>query len=214
MEVCAQRDCPGVATHDRHDVSLPALAVIGDTEGSHLMVKRITVDVTNLRQVFDALDEWDKKAGNRLRKMIRDAGGDVVTSASYLAPGRPPLSGWGNWTSSKDGRDLGFNPSTVARGFKVRQNNFKRRGISAGIAFEVYQSNAGGSIYEVIGKGNRVGESNFNWQGAGFVDRVRARFPQREPRSLFAAYYDVMTPALQDKIRDSIIAEARKAGLD
>jgi hypothetical protein len=203
MEVCAQRDCPGVATHDRHDVPLPALAVIGDTEGSHLMVKRITVEVTNLRQVFDALDEWDKKAGNRLRKMIRDAGQEVATVASYLVPGRNPISNWGQWTSSRDGRDLGFNPSTVSRGFKVRQNNFRRRGISAGIGFDTYQSNPGGSIYELMGTGSTQ-----------MVGSVRNRFPERRPRSLFAAYYDVMTPALQDKIRDSIITEARKAGLD
>lgn len=177
------------------------------------MAKRARVHVTGLRQLFNALEEWDKKASDALRRRIRKAGGQVATAASYISPGRPPVSGWGKWTFSRDGRDLSFDPAAVARGFKVRQNNYRRRGVSAGLAFDVYQGNAGGSIFEVLGDKSRVGETNFNWQGSGFVSRISDRFPRREPRSLFAAYYEVMTPELQNEIRESIIDEARKAGL-
>ncbi len=178
------------------------------------MAKRVRVEVTGLRELFNTLDNWDKKAADQLRKRIRKAGQEVATVASYLAPGKPPVSGWGKWTFSRDGRDLGFDPAAVSRGFKVRQNNFRRRGVSAGLAFEVYQGNAGGSIFEVIGDGSRVGQTDFNWQGEGFVETIRKRFPRRQPRSLFGAYYQVMTPELQDEIRDAIIDEARKAGLN
>ena len=177
------------------------------------MAERLKLEVTGLRELFNTLESWDKKAADQLRKKIRNAGKQVATTASYLAPGNPPISGWGGWTSSRDGRDLGFDPGAVARGFKVRQNNFRRRGVSAGLAFEVYQSNAGGSIFEVIGDKSRTGQTEFGWQGDAFVDNVRSRFPQRRPRSLFGAYYQVMTPQLQDEIRNSIIEEARKAGL-
>lgn len=167
------------------------------------MAERVRVQVTGLRELFNALEEWDKKASDALRRRIRKAGGQVATAASYLTPGRAPISGWGKWTFSRDGRDLGFDPPTVARGFKVRQNNYRRRGVSAGLGFDVYQSNAGGSIFELIS-----GQT-----GTQFVRTIESKFPKRQPRSLFAAYYEVMTPALQNEIRDSIIDQARKAGL-
>lgn len=177
------------------------------------MAERAKIQVTGLRELFNALEEWDKKASDALRRRIRKAGGQVATAASYISPGRPPVSGWGKWTFSRDGRDLSFDPAAVARGFKVRQNNFRRKGVSAGLGFDVYQGNAGGSIFEVLGNESRVGQTNFNWQGSGFVTNIRNRFPRHEPRSLFAAYYEVMTPELQNEIRDSIIDAARKAGL-
>ena len=167
------------------------------------MAERLRVQVTGLRELFNALEEWDKKASDALRRRIRKAGGQVATAASYLTPGRPPVSRWGKWTFSRDGRDLGFDPAAVARGFKVRQNNYRRRGVSAGLGFDVYQGNAGGSIFELIS-----GQS-----GTQFVRTIENKFPKRQPRSLFAAYYEVMTPELQNEIRDSIIDAARKAGL-
>jgi hypothetical protein len=167
------------------------------------MAKRVRVEVTGLRELFNTLETWDKKAAEQLRKRIRKAGQEVATVASYLVPGRNPISNWGQWISSRDGRDLGFDPAAASRGFKVRQNNFRRRGVSAGLGFDAYQSNPGGSIFELMGKGSTP-----------MVESVRDRFPRRQPRSLFAAYYRVMTPELQDEIRDAIIDEARKAGLN
>jgi hypothetical protein len=176
------------------------------------------VEVTGLRQVFDALDEWDKKAGDKLKKRITTGAKQIATEASYISPYTNPLSGWGNWRFSRDGRDLGFDPMTVARSYRVRRNNYRRKNVSAGIAWEVYSANPGGNIFEVIGSGDRVGEeSNFNWQGQGFVDRINQRFKGNKkgqrPRTLVPAYYKVVTPELREEIRQSIIRAAREAGL-
>lgn len=170
------------------------------------------VEVTGLRQVFDALDEVDKKAANLIRKEITQAGKDVVSHAQAMVTGEP-LRNWGKWTFSRDGRDLGFDPGRVAANIKLRRNNFRRRGVSAGLSYDVYNMSAGGSLFEVIGDESRVGESPYNWQGEGFVRRIKARYPGKSPRILLPAYYKGVPDDLKDRIRDRIIDEARKAGL-
>ncbi len=162
-----------------------------------------------MRQVFDALDETDKRAANILRREITKVGKDVATAASYYTPGENPVSNWGTWIQSGRGRDASYEPSAAAAGFKVRRNNFRRRGVSAGIAWTVEQSNVGGAIYELMGTGNRTTTRS----GKHLVQVVSNRFYFRRPRSLFRAYYDVMTDELRDRIRDRISEEARKAGL-
>ena len=175
------------------------------------------VEVTGLRQVFDALDEWDKKAGNALKKRITTGARQIATEASYISPYTNPLSGWGKWTFSRDGRDLSFDPMTVARSYAVRRNNYRRKNVSAGIAWEVYSKNAAGNIFEVMGGGERVGETNFNWQGQGFVSQINQRFKGNKkgqrPRTLVPAYYKVVTPELREEIRQAIVKAAREAGL-
>lgn len=167
------------------------------------------VEVTGLRQVFDALDEFDKQAANQLRKRIKSAGSKVATTASYLAPGSNPISNWGQWTDSRSGRNLSYEPSQVSRGFKVREQKFRTRGVSRGFAIEAYQGNAAGAIYELMGTGRRISTRS----GAAMVEAINDRYKGRNPRSLFAAYYQVMTPELRDDIKRDIEAEARKAGL-
>lgn len=175
------------------------------------------VEVTGLRQVFDALDDWDKKAANALKKRITDGARQIAVEASYISPSSNPLSSWGPWRFSRDGRDLGFNASVVASSYKVRRNNYKRKGISAGIAWEVYSANAAGNIFEVMGDKSRTGQTNFNWQGDGFVDSINSRFGGRKkgtrPRTLVPAYYRVVTPELREEIRQAIERSAREAGL-
>lgn len=167
------------------------------------------VEVTGLRQVFDALDEFDKQAANQLRKRIKSAGSKVATTASYLAPGSNPISNWGKWTDARSGRDLSYDASQVSRGFKVREQKFRARGVSRGFAIEAYQGNAAGAIYELMGSGRRISTPS----GAAMVETINRRYRGRNPRSLFGAYYQVMTPDLREDIKRDIEAEARKAGL-
>lgn len=169
---------------------------------------RVRLEVTGMRDLFNRLDEWDSKAGKILRDKIKDAGKQVATTASYLAPGTPPLSNMGSWVDGR-GRDLGYDPPAVSRGFKVREAKFKSRGISQGFAIQAYQSNPAGAIFEIIGDASRITTSS----GAAMVRQVNRRYPQRRPRSLFAAYYQVMTPQLRKKIKDDIEEAARKVGL-
>lgn len=172
------------------------------------------VEVSGLRQVLNALDEVDKKASKLIRKEITDAGKNVVSAAQQMTASQGhPLSGWGKWTFSRDGRDLGFDTPNVIANIKLRPNNFRRRGVSAGLGYDVYNLNAGGSIFELIGSEKRVGESRYDWQGSGFVQRIKKRYPGKSPRILLPAYYKGLPPDLKDKVRDRIIDEARRAGL-
>lgn len=163
------------------------------------------VEVTGLRQVYDALAEVDKKAAREITKRITDAAKSVVTEASYISPGRNPISNWGTWFSSSGGRDLSFDPAAVSAGFKVRRNNFRRRGVSAGIAWDVYQTTPAGAIFELLGKGSTP-----------FVESVSERFRGKNPRTLIPAYYLAFNNDPQgfaDDIAQQILTEARKAGL-
>lgn len=167
------------------------------------------VEVTGTRQLFDALDQVDKKAANLIRKEITQAGKNVAAAASYYTPASNPVSNWGKWMQAGRGRDASYDGARAAAGFKVRRNNFRRRGVSAGLAFTVEQSNIGGSIYELMG----TGRDTTTPSGEHLVRIINNRFYFRRPRSLFRAYYDVMTDDLRDRIRDRILDEARKAGL-
>ena len=171
------------------------------------------VEVTNLRQVFNALEEMDKQAAKTITKQITKAGKEVVSEAKSLTDSNP-LSKWGQWTFSRDGRDLSFDVGRVVAGFTLRKNNYRRKGVNAGIGWDVWQKNAGGAIFEVIGDKSRVGETAFDWQGAGFVDRIIGKNKRKQPRTLIQAYYRVMTPELREGIKDQIIAEAKRLGLN
>ena len=172
------------------------------------------ITVSGLRQVIDALDETDKRAGKVIRKEITTAGKGVVTAAQQMVARQgPPLSGWGKWTFSRDGRNLGFDTPNVIANIKLRPNNFRRRGVSTGLGYDVYNLNAGGSIFEVMGDESRVGQTPYDWQGEGFVRRIKARYPGKSPRILLPAYYKGLPPDLKERIRDRILEEARRVGL-
>ncbi|MBV5336418.1 hypothetical protein JZU48_05475, partial [bacterium] len=107
------------------------------------------------------------------------------------------------------GRDLGFDSAAVSGGFKLRRSNFRRRGVSAGIGWDVYQTNAAGAIFEVMGDGSRVTTN----AGQHLVDMINLRFPRKQPRALIPAYYSRMGPDFRDSMRDQILSAAREAGL-
>jgi hypothetical protein len=169
------------------------------------------IEVTNLKQLMNALDGIDKSAAKRINKTITNVAKRVAVDASYLTPSAKPLSNWGSWNTpnGSDTRNLSFDPVAVARGFKVQKSNFRRKGVSAGVGFDVKQWNAAGAIFEVMGEGNRV----TNASGQNLVDVVNKRFPRKQPRTLIAAYYQNMNDEVREGIRDQIIDEARKAGL-
>lgn len=179
------------------------------------------IEVSNLRQVMDALDEMDKKAGNRVKKEITAKGKAIATAAKDLTPQSNPVSGWGPWLPTRRrfrndaSRNLSWNRSDVVAGFKVKKSNYRRRGVSAGISWDVYQTNAAGAIFEVIGANNRHEDDSRPWlPGRYLVEAVNERFPRTKgPRTLVPAYYREMTPEFKQEIREAIIREAREAGL-
>lgn len=172
------------------------------------MAVRYVVEVSGLRQIMNALEEVDKKAAQRITKEITSAGQSVVSAAQRNVIGKP-LANWGTWMEAARGRDLGFEPTTVRRNIKLRRNNYRRRGISAGLGFDVYNMNPGGAIFEVVGDYSRVTGP----AGRRFVSQINQRYTSPKPRILYSAYYAGMPDNLKEKIRDQILAEARKAGL-
>ena len=172
------------------------------------MAVRYVVEVSGFRQIVDALDEVDKRAAQRIKKEITNAGKSVVSAAQREVIGRP-MSGWGIWTATRDGRDLGFEPTKVRANIRLRKNNFRRRGVSAGLGYDVYNMNPGGAIFEVVGDYSRVTTPS----GRALVDYINRKYTSPKPRILYSAYYAGMPANLREKIRDQILDEARKAGL-
>jgi hypothetical protein len=157
------------------------------------------IEVTGLRALIDALGETDKKAVKAIQTEIKDVSEQVVTNAQGRIGGLP-LSGWGAWNNR--GRDLGFDMRSVVTGIKVQANRFRKRGVNRGFGYDVAQSNAAGSVYEVVGSGD-----------SPFVQNIVDRSGTARPRTLLPAYYSAVTPEVQERIKDKITDEARKAGL-
>lgn len=172
---------------------------------------RVRVELTNMRVVFNALQETDKAAYRILVKEITDAAKKVQWAAATSTPDRP-VSGWGPWNYR--GRDLGFSPADVAAGFKVRKNNFKAYGIARGIGWDVVQTNPGGAVFEVVGDFSRVSTPS----GAHLVQMINDRYgkPTKGTRILTKAYYKGLgdAEAFRERIAEMINEAARRAGLD
>jgi hypothetical protein len=172
---------------------------------------RVRVELTNMRVVFNALQETDKAAYRILVKEITDAAKKVQWAAATSTPDRP-VSGWGPWNYR--GRDLGFSPADVAAGFKVRKNNFRSYGVARGIGWDVVQTNPGGAVFEVVGDFSRVSTPS----GAHLVQMINDRYgkPTKGTRILTKAYYKGLgdAEAFRERIAEMINDAARRAGLD
>jgi hypothetical protein len=168
------------------------------------------IEVTGLRQIFDALDQVDKKASDAIKKQITKAGSEVrkAAQANVSSMGKP-VSGWGPWIATDRGRDLSFEPSEVIRGIKAQRSNYKKQGTARGIGWDVWNKSAAGAIFEVVGDFSRVSDP----AGRHLVSAINRRYPGKKPRILLPAYYAGMPANLKDDIRDQILTEARKAGL-
>ncbi len=178
---------------------------------------RYTVDVTGLRQIYDALRDTDKAATRILEREITGAAKDVQWAAATSVPGNP-VSGWGPWRWSRDGRDIGFSPSQVAAGFKVRKSNYRSRGVNRGVSWSVQQMDAAGAIFEAMGDESRVTEEPlYRQQALHMVRTVASRFPMpsKGSRILTRAYYKGIpdASAFRERIADMIVDAARRAGL-
>jgi hypothetical protein len=166
----------------------------------------LKMEVTGLRRMIDALDEMDKNAVKHIRKEITSVAKQVVASARGQVPDNP-VSGWGSWKAAN--RDLGFDPGMVSKSIGIKNNRFRRGGVNRGFGYDVVNSNAAGAIFEVIGDKSRVSSD----KGAQFVDSITGRFGMARPRILMPAYYSVMDDSVRERIKDTILSEARKAGL-
>lgn len=175
------------------------------------------VEQTGLRQVYDALRETDRAATRVIEREITGAAKEAQAAAAAMVPGNP-VSGWGPWNFSRNGSDLGFVPSEVASGFKVKKNNYRSRGTNRGISWSVQQMNRAGAIFEVMGSGSRVTDDpRYRNQALHLVRTVNNRFPMpsKGSRILTRAYYRAIpdASAFRERIADMIVDAARRAGL-
>ena len=163
-------------------------------------------EVEGLAPFVNRLEKFDKDVSKELKAEMRK-GADVVAKAAQSTVGGVPISGWGVW--NHQGRDLGYNPSKVRSGFKVATNRYRRRGVTAAFGYDVVQSNAGGSVYEVIGDKSRTTDS----RGEQFVDAVVSRSSaRRNPRTLIPSYYEGIEQA-RERITAALKVAMRRVGM-
>lgn len=177
------------------------------------------IEVTGLRQVMDALKQADAKAQKAIEKQIKDLASEVAAKAAGFIDGQP-LSNWGSWTRLQarrarggggvlESRDLSFDVGAARSGFKPKRNTFRRRGVSAGYAMDVEQTDLAGAIFEIVGSGSRVETAS----GRNMVDVINRRYGAFRPRALVKGYYAADVEAKADEIRDRIADELIRLGL-
>lgn len=163
------------------------------------------LEVDGLGPLINRFEKFHKDIGPTLKKEMR-GGAAIVQKAAQSTVSGFPISGWGNWNSG--GRDLSYDPAAVRRGFKVATNRYRRRGVTTAFGYDVVQSNAGGSVFEVIGDKSRVTDE----RGAQFVDSVVGSRGGKKPRTLIPAYYAGITQA-RERIESALKSAMRKVGL-
>lgn len=172
------------------------------------------VEITGIREVLNALAQIDPQAQKVITTAMVALGKDVAAAAGRFVPDSP-LSNWGSWSRLAarrgvlESRDLSFNAALARGGIRVKRNNFRRRGMSAGFGVDVEQRDWAGAIFDIVGDKSRITSP----QGAHFVDVINSRFGTARPRSLIGGYYAVDIEARSEQIRDDIASAAIRLGL-
>lgn len=171
----------------------------------------INVETEGLAKLVNQLEKFSPDVSKELKSRLRDAANQVAKGARSLIPD-DALSNWGQWTSSRDGRDLGFIGAWAKTGIKPAANRYRRAGVTVGFGYSVVSNTPGGNLYEVVGKGTRqsVGSGERGFTFVGNLNNKR-NGPERLPRTLYPAYYNVM-PKVQDQIESAVRDAERKVG--
>lgn len=162
------------------------------------------MNVTGISEKITFLETFDKDVAKTLKKEMRAGANEVVKVSRSLLPS-VPLSNWGPWTFSRDGRDLGYQIGEVKRQVKVETYRTRMSGVTVAFGYRVGNWSPAGAIYELAGSINRNKPAfnvliNDNWGAIMW----------RQPRTLIPAYYKAM-PTAQARIEAAIEAAARKA---
>jgi hypothetical protein len=166
------------------------------------------MDVTGLAAFINRLEKFDKDVSRTLKREMRAGAMLTAKEARSLTPSSP-LRNWGSFIANGSrggqggsGNDLSFNSAAVKRGFKVATNRYRRRGATVGFGYDVTQANAGGSVFETVGKSS----------GTSFVDRIVSQFGSQRPKTLIPAYYATIDEA-RDRVEEAIRNAEREVGL-
>ena len=162
------------------------------------------LDVEGAGPLINRLAKFDKDVYRILQRDIRKATSKIRNKAQSYEPvaaalfgtmdGEKVSGGWGVWTSSRDGRDLGFDGTQdgLKSGMKVQVRQTRRRNIGA----------SGSTVTGIVGKvvappspaaaifllaGSRDGELRPGW-GGNFNAALNARYGTTFPRGMTAAW--------------------------
>lgn len=157
-------------------------------------------EMNGLAKNINFLEKFNEDVANTLKKEMRTGANEVAKASRSLIPASA-VSNWGAWTSSSDGRDLGFIGSWVKRGVSVQTERTRKSGITVGFGYRVVNKTPAGAIYELAGSRTK------NALGRGInKNKPVARYP----RTLFAAYYMAM-PTAMTRIETAIEKAKREA---
>lgn len=167
------------------------------------------IEMTGFGRAMRVLEDSDQIAFKEITKAMRKVAAEVKAQVQANVPAAP-LSGWGRWIDSRNGRDLGFSQAQARSRVSLRMNRFRARGTkeSMGLAYEVRQTDAAGAIFALIGKGDRAQTK----QGEHLVEVVNSRYPiehwkgsgAQGPRGMVAAYYSAKPPGYDEEVAQMI----------
>jgi len=151
------------------------------------------VKVEGAASKIDALMKFDKTAWRSVQKGVKEATAEVTAEAQRLVPpmgivGLRRGAGWGQWTYSRDGRDLSYRRGDFK--FKTRFRSRRVQGFREvqGRA-QLDTSSPAVAIFTLAGSKNKSGHpfnTNINSQTG---TREGARNVGMWPRLLTPAYY-------------------------
>lgn len=156
------------------------------------------IKIENLSKTIDFLEKFNVDVGKVLKKELKSGANEVAKESRSLIP-NDGLRNWGQWTFSRDGRDLGFIGAFVKRNIVVETQRTRNSGVTIGFGYRVVSRNAGGAIFELAGSVSKDKGS----MGFAVNDKHQTK---NYPRTLFPAYYAGM-----DKARQKIEAALEKA---
>ena len=157
--------------------------------------------IENLAKTVDFLEKFNKDVSKILKEEMKSGANEVAQASRSLIP-NDGLRNWGQWTFSRDGRDLGFIGSWVKSGIVVETNRSRNSGVTVGFGYRVVSKNAGGAIFELAG-------SVTDNEGMGLA--MNKKHPVKKyPRTLFPAYYTGMSKAME-KI-EAALEKAKRMG--
>lgn len=143
-----------------------------------------TIKIYGLDRAIGAMEQLEPGFRREARKEIMRTPKKVAEKARSQARGIQPLSGWGKWRETKRGRDLSWDGGEVASGIRAIPGG--RR-----LNVRLVSKSAAGSIFEQMGSGEYVGQSNpaRRGQGAAMVKAISRRYGN-EPRLLRKTWKD------------------------
>lgn len=163
---------------------------------------RLNFKIENIAQTINFLERFNTDVAKILKKEMKSGANEVAKASRSLIP-HDGLTNWGQWTYSRDGRDLGMIGAFVKRGIVVETNRSRARGSTVGFGYRVVSKSAAGAIYELAG---------FKTKNEGMGLAMNKERPTNNyPRTLFPAYYKAMPKAVQ-KIEAALDKATRSFG--